>query len=68
MSATAWQKSSFSGGGDGDTCIELTSAAAGPHIRLRESEDPATELITAPESLAGLLRALRAGGSLSPRP
>ena len=27
MNATAWQKSTFSGGGDGDTCTEL---AAGP--------------------------------------
>ncbi|MEV0253217.1 hypothetical protein AB0H82_02930 [Streptomyces sp. NPDC050732] len=37
-------------------------------VHLRESEDPTTELSTAPEALAGLLRALRAGGPLSPRP
>ncbi|MFK4065315.1 DUF397 domain-containing protein [Streptomyces sp. NPDC029674] len=66
MNATRWQKSTFSGGGVGNDCVELGST--GTHIRLRESEDPATELLTAPETLAGLLRALRAGGPLSPRP
>ncbi|MEW2388680.1 DUF397 domain-containing protein [Streptomyces venezuelae] len=63
---TKWQKSSFSGSGDGNACVEL--AATGPHIHLRESEDPATELISAPETFAGLLRALRAGKPLGRQP
>ncbi|MFI7318022.1 DUF397 domain-containing protein [Streptomyces venezuelae] len=66
MNATPWRKSSFSGSGDGNNCVEL--AATGPHIHLRESEDPATELITAPETFAGLLRALRAGKPLGQQP
>ncbi|MFD6437486.1 DUF397 domain-containing protein [Streptomyces venezuelae] len=66
MNHVRWQKSSFSGGGDGDTCIEL--AATGPHLLLRESEDPATELTTAPETFAGLLRALRAGNPPGQQP
>ncbi|QES42751.1 hypothetical protein DEJ49_18725 [Streptomyces venezuelae] len=40
MSTAAWQKSSVSGGGVGNDCVELT--AAGPHIHLCESEDHAT--------------------------
>lgn len=59
--AIRWQKSSFSGGGDGDTCIEL--AATEPHIHLRESDDPATELITSPAPLAQLLRVVKARGT-----
>lgn len=66
MNATRWQKSTFSDGSDGDTCVEL--APAGPYIRLRESEDPATELITVPETFAGLLRALRTGKPLGQQP
>ncbi|MFI1681704.1 DUF397 domain-containing protein [Streptomyces sp. NPDC020607] len=66
MSAPTWQKSTFSDGSDGDTCVEL--APAGTCIRLRESEDPATELTAAPETFAGLLRALRAGKPPSRQP
>ncbi|MFI7318023.1 DUF397 domain-containing protein [Streptomyces venezuelae] len=58
MSTATWQKSSFSDGGDGDTCIELS--ATGPRIHLRESEDPAPELTTSPTALANLLRTLKA--------
>ncbi|MFE0133724.1 DUF397 domain-containing protein [Streptomyces sp. NPDC059037] len=53
-----WQKSSFSGGGDGNNCVELASTSN--HIHLRESDDPATELIPATAALAHLLRALKA--------
>ncbi|WP_306332268.1 DUF397 domain-containing protein [Streptomyces sp. KL118A] len=61
-----WQKSSFSGSGDGNACVELASTDA--YIRLRESDEPATELITVPETFAGLLRALRAGKPLGQQP
>ncbi|MFD4630727.1 DUF397 domain-containing protein [Streptomyces sp. NPDC058284] len=54
-----WQKSTFSGGGDGNACVEL--ASTGNHIRLRESDEPGVELATAPASLARLLRAIKQG-------
>jgi hypothetical protein len=44
--ARQWQKSSFSDGSDGDTCVEL--AAAPPTLHLRESDTPDTELTTTP--------------------
>ncbi|MDX3646386.1 DUF397 domain-containing protein, partial [Streptomyces sp. MB09-02B] len=39
-----WQKSTFSDGGEGDTCVEIATAAG--DIRLRESTTPATHLRT----------------------
>ncbi|ATL29178.1 DUF397 domain-containing protein [Streptomyces formicae] len=53
-----WQKSSFSGGGVGNDCVEL--ASTGTHIHLRESDTPAEELHTTPTTLAHLLRTLKA--------
>ncbi|MEV0113475.1 DUF397 domain-containing protein [Streptomyces sp. NPDC050844] len=58
MSPTAWQKSSFSGSGDGNACVEV--AATGPHLHLRESDDPTTQLTPAPAVLAHLLRTIKA--------
>ncbi|GGZ82263.1 DUF397 domain-containing protein [Streptomyces echinoruber] len=55
-----WQKSSFSEGGDGNTCIEL-AASTPATLHLRESDDPATVLTTTRDPLAHLLDALRAG-------
>ncbi|MFK4064739.1 DUF397 domain-containing protein [Streptomyces sp. NPDC029674] len=54
---TAWQKSSFSGGGDAPDCVELTATAG--TIRLRESEAPDTELATSPAQLAALIRSVK---------
>ncbi|MFH8465189.1 DUF397 domain-containing protein [Streptomyces sp. NPDC017991] len=54
-----WQKSSFSGGGDGNACVELTTEAH--TIRLRESDAPSIELVTTPTSLARLLHGIRSG-------
>ncbi|MDX2606697.1 DUF397 domain-containing protein [Streptomyces caniscabiei] len=55
-----WQKSTFSGGGEGDTCIELCAAPG--DIHLRESTTPATHLRTTPTPLAGLLHHIKARG------
>jgi hypothetical protein len=55
--AVHWQKSSFSDGGDGNTCLEL--AATDGRIRLRESDEPATELATEPTPLRHLLRVVK---------
>ncbi|MER6010517.1 DUF397 domain-containing protein [Streptomyces bluensis] len=51
---TQWQKSSFSGGGDGDECVELAHADA--TLLLRESDDPTRILPVTPTALAALLR------------
>lgn len=53
-----WQKSTFSDGSDGDTCVELATTRS--RIHLRESESLATELTTAPAALARLFRTVKA--------
>ncbi|WP_426569029.1 DUF397 domain-containing protein [Streptomyces canus] len=53
-----WQKSSFSGGSDGNNCLELASTPTTVH--LRESDTPATVLTTTPTALAHLLADIRA--------
>jgi hypothetical protein len=59
--APHWQKSTYSGGGEGDTCLEI--AVVAPHfLGLRESDAPATHLRTTPTPLAGLLHHIKAGG------
>ncbi|MET8943034.1 DUF397 domain-containing protein [Streptomyces sp. NPDC004542] len=57
--ALHWQKSTFSGGGEGDTCIEL--AATPTALHLRESEDPGTRLTTGTAPVAHLIRGLKSG-------
>lgn len=58
--ALNWQKSTFSGGAEGNACVEIATAAGG--IALRESTTPATHLRTTPTPLAGLLLHIKAGG------
>jgi Domain of unknown function (DUF397). len=60
-----WQKSSYSGPGDGDSCVELASTPATLH--LRESDDPATVLSITPASVGHLLKAIRTGAVAAPR-
>ncbi|WP_221355194.1 DUF397 domain-containing protein [Streptomyces beigongshangae] len=54
-----WQKSTFSGGGDGNTCVEI--AATPTALHLRESDTPGTELVTTTGPLALLIREVKAG-------
>ncbi|MFF8485781.1 DUF397 domain-containing protein [Streptomyces antibioticus] len=61
--ALPWQRSTFSGGGEGNTCVEL--AASPTTLHLRESDTPGTVLTTTPSALANLLEGIRAG-SLAP--
>jgi hypothetical protein len=62
MPQLTWQKSSFSGGGEGN-CVEL--AAAHPdRIHLRESDQPEAITATTLHALANLLHAAK-DGSLS---
>lgn len=58
-----WQKSTFSDGGEGNTCVEL--AASPTHVHLRESDSPATALTISPVALAHLLKGIRAGVTVS---
>ncbi|MEU4046820.1 DUF397 domain-containing protein [Streptomyces antibioticus] len=55
--AFTWQKSSLSGSGDGNACLELASTPTALH--LRESDTPATILTTTPTPLAHLLTHIR---------
>jgi hypothetical protein len=53
MNPLDWQKSSFSGGAEGD-CVNIATAPDGT-LRLRESDDPSTMLKATPGQLAALL-------------
>ncbi|OPF83379.1 DUF397 domain-containing protein [Streptomyces antioxidans] len=59
MSEINWRKSSYSGAGDGNSCIEL--ALIGTTVALRESDDPRTVLTTSPARLGALLRSIKVG-------
>ncbi|WP_327402650.1 DUF397 domain-containing protein [Streptomyces sp. NBC_01288] len=54
-----WQKSSFSGGAEGNECVEV--AATPGMIHLRESDTPTTHLTTTPTPLTHLLQAIHTG-------
>ncbi|MFI5470259.1 DUF397 domain-containing protein [Streptomyces cacaoi] len=54
-----WQKSSYSGEGDGNDCVEL--ACTPTTLHLRESDAPGTVLTTAPAPLARFLHAIHTG-------
>ncbi|MFJ4829544.1 DUF397 domain-containing protein [Streptomyces sp. NPDC088747] len=55
---TQWQKSSFSGGADGNECVELARGEA--TLLLRESDEPDRILPVSRDALAGLLRKIHA--------
>jgi len=52
-----WQKSSFSGGAEGN-CLFIATTPDGT-IRLRESDEPHTVITTAPQGLTALLRHIK---------
>ncbi|MCT9008157.1 DUF397 domain-containing protein [Streptomyces rhizosphaerihabitans] len=54
-----WQKSSYSGGGDGDECVEV--ALQEGTLLLRESDDSGRILPVTPQGPAALLGRLRVG-------
>lgn len=54
-----WQKSSFSGTGDDNNCVELAVCPTSTRVRLREGEDPAAVLTLGPASVRGLLHVLK---------
>ncbi|WP_405907240.1 DUF397 domain-containing protein [Streptomyces sp. NBC_00828] len=53
-----WQKSSFSGGGDEEDCVEI-AATTPTTLHLRESDHPTTILTPTPTALRALLTTLR---------
>ncbi|WP_434527373.1 DUF397 domain-containing protein [Streptomyces ipomoeae] len=54
----AWQKSSFSSGGDAANCLEVAAPQADRAL-LRESDEPGAVVRTTPAGLAALIRSLR---------
>lgn len=54
-----WQKSTYSGGGDGDHCIEVADAENA--AALREGDDPGTVLAARPDVLAAFIHRLKSG-------
>ncbi|WP_371578786.1 DUF397 domain-containing protein [Streptomyces sp. NBC_01314] len=66
MSSTPrWQKSSFSGGAENTSCVEIATAPTTLH--LRESDTPATILSPTPVALHALLTTLRNGPRTAPQ-
>ncbi|MGZ3115672.1 DUF397 domain-containing protein [Streptomyces sp. H62] len=58
MTRGAWKKSSYSGGGEGNDCVEV--APVGDRIALRDSKRPTDAALTFPApAFAAFLRTLR---------
>ncbi|AJE41067.1 DUF397 domain-containing protein [Streptomyces nodosus] len=47
-----WRKSSYSGGGEGNDCVEI--ASLDPHIAVRDSKAPARATLTFPAEAFGV--------------
>jgi hypothetical protein len=63
MTELAWQKSTFSGGPEGN-CLYVAPTSDGTihTIRLRESDTPDVTLTTTPKGLTAVLRHLKSPG------
>ncbi|MDJ0344350.1 DUF397 domain-containing protein [Streptomyces sp. H10-C2] len=57
-SSITWQKSSFSGGAQGNDCVEIGISPTGLH--LRESDSPDVVLTTTSAALGAFLRSIKA--------
>ncbi|NKQ24285.1 DUF397 domain-containing protein [Streptomyces galbus] len=58
---TTWQKSSYSGEGDGNECVEIATTPT--RTAVRDSKDPARAVLTFPTaSFAAFLRTLEPAG------
>ncbi|MFF7473893.1 DUF397 domain-containing protein [Streptomyces sp. NPDC008092] len=59
IAPTAWKKSSFSGGGEGNDCVEV--AHRGTHISVRDSKTPTRATLTfRPRTFAAFVGAMQA--------
>ncbi|MGW7405237.1 DUF397 domain-containing protein [Streptomyces sp. NPDC054833] len=57
--STQWQKSSFSGGGEGNDCVEIANLDT--HIAVRDSKTPARATLTfQAETFVAFIDALKA--------
>ncbi|MGC0338200.1 DUF397 domain-containing protein [Streptomyces sp. SLBN-8D4] len=60
-----WRRSSYSGGGDGNNCVEIANSPT--HVAIRDSKDPARVSITVPfgafAPFVGALKAAATSGS-----
>ncbi|MET7616945.1 DUF397 domain-containing protein [Streptomyces sp. NPDC005408] len=54
-----WQKSSFSGADDNQSCVEL--AGVDGEIKMRESDDPDIVVTTSRQKLAAFILGVKAG-------
>ncbi|WBO64145.1 DUF397 domain-containing protein [Streptomyces camelliae] len=53
-----WRKSSYSGGGDGNACVEIANRRT--HIAIRDSKAPARATLTVPvDVFVSFVEALR---------
>ncbi|MEV5175698.1 DUF397 domain-containing protein [Streptomyces flaveolus] len=58
ITPTSWKKSSFSGGGEGNDCVEV--ADTDTHISVRDSKAPARATLTFPaRAFAAFVEALK---------
>ncbi|MFJ8143535.1 DUF397 domain-containing protein [Streptomyces sp. NPDC096048] len=54
----SWRKSSYSGGGDGNTCVEI--APLRTRVAIRDSKAPSLGMVTAPAgSFTALIQSLK---------
>ncbi|WP_055545628.1 DUF397 domain-containing protein [Streptomyces sp. NBRC 110028] len=60
MQHISWRKSSFSGNGINNECVELATIKGGG-IHLRESDTPGAVLAATSPALAAFIRAAKAG-------
>ncbi|MER7669430.1 DUF397 domain-containing protein [Kitasatospora sp. NPDC096128] len=60
MPELSWQKSSFSGGDDGNNCLELATGIDGLR-HVRESDDPSLVITTTTAKLYAFLLGAKAG-------
>lgn len=43
-----WRKSSYSGPGDGNECVEIATSPTHTHVSIRDSKAPARAMLTFP--------------------
>lgn len=54
----SWRKSSYSGGGDGNNCVEIATHA--DHVSIRDSKTPTMRALTVPAgAFAAFIGALK---------
>ncbi|RKN70206.1 DUF397 domain-containing protein [Streptomyces klenkii] len=61
MGQAKWQKSSFSGNGPGNDCVEVAGLLN--VVMIRESDEPSRSIAASPEAFAVLIRRLKTGES-----